>query len=81
MTGRLLRCATDATIPVPDVVGNVVDERTPGVVQLEVDGRSCPLDALEAGPGALMLVGLSAIVDVGRASRRMPCMRARLIHR
>ncbi len=56
ITGRLLRDAPDATIPVPDVLGNVVDEHTPGVVEFEVDGQPCRLAALEAGPDALALV-------------------------
>ena len=56
LTGRLLRCSPDATIPVPDVLGNVIDERSPGVVEFEVDGRTHRLDALEAGPNSLALL-------------------------
>ncbi len=56
LTGRLLRASPDATIPVPDVLGNVIDERSPGAVEFEVDGRTHRLDALEAEPGALWLL-------------------------
>ena len=56
LTGRLLRASPDTTIPVPDVLGNVIDERSPGVVEFEVDGRTYGLDALEAGPDALWLI-------------------------
>jgi uncharacterized protein (DUF1684 family) len=56
LTGRLLRGSPDATIPVPDVLGNVSDERSPGVVEFEVDGRTHRLDALEAGPDSLALL-------------------------
>lgn len=56
LTGRLLRADPDATIPVPDVLGNVITDRTPGVVQFDVDGQTYRLDALEDGPGALWLV-------------------------
>jgi uncharacterized protein len=56
ISARLLRGAPDATIPVPDVLGNVIEERTPGVVEFEVDGRPCRLHALEAGPDTLALL-------------------------
>ena len=56
ITGHLLRGAAEATVPVPDILGNVVDEHTPGIVEFEVDGQTCRLVALEAGPGALALV-------------------------
>lgn len=56
VTGRLLRAGPDATIPVPDVLGDVVAGRTPGVVELDLGGQTHRLHALEAGPGALWLV-------------------------
>ena len=56
ITGHLRRGAPDATIRVPDILGNVVDGHTPGVVEFEVDGRSCRLEALEAGPDTLWLL-------------------------
>ena len=56
LTGRLLRGSPDATIPVPDVLGSVMDEHTPGVLQFEIDGREHRLDALEAGPDSLALL-------------------------
>jgi uncharacterized protein len=56
ITGRLVGGAPDATIPVPDILGNVVDGHTPGIVEFEVDGRPCRLHALEAGPDALWLL-------------------------
>ncbi len=56
ITGRLQRRAADATIPMPDVLGNVIEEHTPGVVEFEFDGQPLRLDALEAGPDALSLL-------------------------
>lgn len=56
LTGRLLRSDPEATIPVPDVLGNVLAERTPGVVEFALDGRTHRLHALEAMPGHLWLV-------------------------
>lgn len=54
--GRLLRAEPGATIPVPDVVGDVLGEATPGVVEFTVRGRPYRLDALEAMPGHLWLI-------------------------
>jgi uncharacterized protein (DUF1684 family) len=56
LTGRLLRADPGATIPIPDVLGVVNPERTPGVVQFDVEGQTQRLDALEGPPGALWLV-------------------------
>ncbi len=56
LTGRLIRADPDATIPVPDIVGNVTAERTPGIVELAVEGRTHRLHALEAMPGHLWLI-------------------------
>jgi uncharacterized protein (DUF1684 family) len=52
-----LEPARDFTIAVPDVLGDVQDEVSPGTVVFEVDGREQRLDALEGGPnGELWLV-------------------------
>jgi uncharacterized protein len=56
LVGRLLRAEPGATIPVPDVMGGVLGERTPGVVEFTVRGRPYRLDALEAMPGHLWLI-------------------------
>jgi uncharacterized protein (DUF1684 family) len=56
VTGRLVRAEPGATIPVPDVVGDVLAEPTPGVVEFTVGGHPCRLDALEAMPGHLSLI-------------------------
>jgi uncharacterized protein (DUF1684 family) len=56
LVGRLLRAEPGATIPVPDVVGDVLREPTPGVVEFTVRGRPFRLDALEAMPGHLSLI-------------------------
>jgi uncharacterized protein (DUF1684 family) len=56
LDGRLLRAESGATIPVPDVVGDIVAEPTPGVVEFIVEGRPYRLDALEAMPGHLSLI-------------------------
>ena len=45
-----------ATIPVPDVLGDVNEEPTPGVVELSVLGRVHRLAALESSAGRLWLV-------------------------
>jgi uncharacterized protein len=37
--GRLIRADPEATIRVPDIVGDVNAERTPGAVEFELDGR------------------------------------------
>jgi uncharacterized protein (DUF1684 family) len=56
LAGRLVRAEPGATIRVPDVLGNVADEPTPGTVEFEIDGRTYRLDALEAMPGHLWLI-------------------------
>jgi uncharacterized protein (DUF1684 family) len=56
LVGRLLRAEPGATIPVPDVVGDILAEPTPGVVEFTVRGRPYRLDALEAMPGHLWLI-------------------------
>jgi len=56
LTGRLQRADPVATIPVPDVLGNVRAERSPGAVEFDVRGRTYRLHALEAGPDALWLI-------------------------
>lgn len=56
LTGRLLRAEPGATIPVPDVLGNLLDSPTPGVVEFEAEGRTHRLDALDGMPGHLWLV-------------------------
>jgi uncharacterized protein (DUF1684 family) len=56
LTASLLRAEPGATIPVPDVVGDVLAEPTPGVVEFTVRGRPYRLDALEAMPGHLSLI-------------------------
>lgn len=54
--GRLQR-AGDRTIRVPDVIGDVTDQASPGSVVFSVDGRELRLDALEGGAaGELWLV-------------------------
>lgn len=54
--GRLQRAAPGATIPVPNVLGDVAGEPTPGVVEFSVSGRPYRLHALEAMPGHLYLL-------------------------
>jgi uncharacterized protein (DUF1684 family) len=56
LRGRLLRAEPGATIPVPDVVGDLLAEPTPGVVEFSVRGRPYRLDALESMPGHLWLI-------------------------
>jgi uncharacterized protein (DUF1684 family) len=52
-----LEPAREFTIAVPDVLGDVQDEVSPGTVVFEVDGDEQRLDALEGGPnGELWLV-------------------------
>ena len=54
--GRLERTA-DRSIPVPDVLGDVVDEPSPGRVVFSVAGQELRLDALEGGDaGELWLI-------------------------
>jgi uncharacterized protein (DUF1684 family) len=54
--GRLLRAEPGATIPVPNVLGDVADDPTPGIVEFAVQGRPYRLDALESMPGHLWLI-------------------------
>jgi hypothetical protein len=56
LPGRLIRAKPGTTISVPDVVGNILDEPSPGVVEFTVRGRPYRLDALEAKPGHLWLI-------------------------
>ena len=56
LVGGLVRAEPGATIPVPDVVGDILAEPTPGVVEFTVRGRPYRLDALEAMPGHLSLI-------------------------
>jgi uncharacterized protein (DUF1684 family) len=56
LTGRLLRAEPGATIPVPNVLGDIVGEATPGVVEFKFQGQPYRLDALEAEPGHLWLL-------------------------
>ncbi len=48
LVGRLIPAEPGATIPVPDVLGDVNQEPTPGVVELTVDGQVHRLAALES---------------------------------
>jgi len=54
--GRLYPAEPAATIPVPDIVGDVLSETTPGMVAFELGGAVHRLHALEAQPGHLWLV-------------------------
>ena len=56
LTGRLVRSAPGTTMAVPDVLGDVNDEPSPGVVELEIAGTVYRLAALESRPGHLWLV-------------------------
>ena len=56
VTGRLLPAEPGATLSVPDIVGDVVAEPTPGVVAFELEGSAYRLHALEAQPGHLWLI-------------------------
>jgi len=56
LVGHLRRAEPGATIPVPDVVGDILGEATPGVFEFTVRGRPYRLDALEAMPGHLWLI-------------------------
>ena len=56
LVGRLQPAEPGATIPVPDVLGDVNEEPTPGVVELSVRGRVHRLAALESSAGRLWLV-------------------------
>ncbi|HEY5628451.1 MAG TPA: DUF1684 domain-containing protein [Candidatus Limnocylindrales bacterium] len=56
LTARLVRANPGATIRIPDVVGSVGDEVTPGDVEFDLDGRTHRLLALEGDSGRLWLV-------------------------
>ncbi len=55
-TGSLESAEPGATIAVPDVIGERVDEPTPGDVVFEIDGAVHRLHAMESLPGHLWLV-------------------------
>ncbi len=68
VTGRLEPAEPGATIPVPDVLGNVVDEPTPGDLVFRAGGEPCRLHSLEEVPGHLWLIfsdGTSGIETYG----------------
>lgn len=54
--GRLIPALPGSSIRVPDIVGDVLSEATPGDVSFEVAGREHRLHALEAQPGHLWLI-------------------------
>lgn len=56
LIGRFIPAEPGATIPVPDVLGNVLDQPTPGRVELEIGGETFTIDALDGGDGELFLV-------------------------
>lgn len=56
VAARLVPAVPGSTIKVPDIVGDVLDEPTPGDVAFELDGRRHRLHALEAQPGHLWLI-------------------------
>jgi uncharacterized protein len=56
VVGRLERAAPGTTMPVPDVLGDINDEPSPGSVEFTIDGRTFRLAALESTPGHLWLV-------------------------
>ena len=56
LVGRLQPAEPGATIPVPDILGDVNEEPTPGVVELPVRGHVHRLAALELSAGRLWLV-------------------------
>ena len=56
VSGRLVPADPGSTIRVPDIVGDVLAEPTPGDVEFELEGESHRLHALEAQPGHLWLV-------------------------
>jgi uncharacterized protein len=53
---RFIAASPGETVKVPDIVGDVIDEPTPGVVELAIDGQTHRLRALEAQPGHLWLI-------------------------
>ncbi len=56
LTGRLDSAEPGSTLVVPDIVGDLVSEPTPGDVELEIAGQRHRLHALESMPGHLWLV-------------------------
>jgi hypothetical protein len=56
VVGRLDPAEPGSTIVVPDVVGDLVAEPTPGDVELEIAGQRHRLHALESMPGHLWLI-------------------------
>lgn len=56
VTGRLFPAEPGRTISVPDIVGDILAEPTPGDVEFELGGATHRLNALEAQPGHLWLV-------------------------
>src|SRR5205823_11226817 len=56
VSGRLEPAQPGATLSVPDIVGDVIDEPTPGTVAFELAGSVHRLHALEAQPGHLWLI-------------------------
>ena len=56
VTGRLERPPGLRTVDVPDILGDVRTEESPGVVQFTIDGRELALDALQEDDNALWLI-------------------------
>lgn len=56
VVGRLERAAAGTTMPVPDVLGDVNEEPSPGVVAFTLEGQPCRVATLESRPGHLWLV-------------------------
>lgn len=56
VVGRLEPAEPGATIRVPDIVGDLLDEPTPGDLVFEVGGEQHRLHAQEASPGHLWLI-------------------------
>jgi len=56
LDARLEPAPPGTTIPVPDVLGDVVADASPGVVAFTLDGEVRRLKALEAQPGHLWLI-------------------------
>ncbi len=57
ITARFDPRPPDATVTVPDVLGELVEQATPGAVRFELGGVACTLDAVEGGDdGELWLI-------------------------
>ncbi|MEO8246957.1 MAG: DUF1684 domain-containing protein [Chloroflexota bacterium] len=57
IAARLDPAPDGSTVAVPDVLGDVIEERTPGAVRFEVDGMACRIDAVVGGDaGELWLI-------------------------